>query len=239
MPSGRIRIGGRRILSTDAFLMKLLACMTTQRIVHLEIAVPIECTGDSCPWEDEEKKEPHGPGISHWVHFTSLVGLGVVESLMRERADNLTRQPGLWDWYEIPVPPANLAHCVKFLTDQVMTGAPYNPLSWTYPCRLMCRTHYPSRGMLKQVAPAVSTTRPPLNVDQKQWNCVELVYAALVAAGVFELGSDLPPINSCTAADLLEALHALYMHKDCPMFRSVQRTEFSEEPVASNPFTLL
>jgi hypothetical protein len=78
-----LRVGARRILQDDAFLMKALAVCTTQSVVHLEIGVPIECTGltETCPYHDKDDAEDHYSNHIHWAYFTSYVGLGVVYAI--------------------------------------------------------------------------------------------------------------------------------------------------------------
>lgn len=75
-----LRVGARRVLTDDVFLMKALAKCTTQSVVHLEIGVPIECSGmvESCNYTGKNGDEDHYAGHIHWVYFTSYMELGVV-----------------------------------------------------------------------------------------------------------------------------------------------------------------
>ena len=206
-----LRVGARRTLEDDAFLMKALAVCTTQSVVHLEIGVPIECTGmtETCVYHDKDGEESHYPEHIHWVYFTAYMGLGVVYALQRDRAEAYTRTTGLWEWYEFKVPQRNLQDCVKFLESQV--GKPYHPLSCWYPLRLFFGQSYPWRTQPLPFVPETLSAGPPLNVpEQAQWNCVELVYSALIAAGILELGSDVPPVHTATAANVIDALKRLY-----------------------------
>lgn len=206
-----LRVGARRTLEDDAFLMKALAVCTTQSVVHLEIGVPVECTGlaETCTYHDKDDAEYHYSNHIHWAYFTAYMGLGVVYALQRDRAEAYTRTEGLWEWYEFKVPKRNLDDCVQFLEHQL--GKPYHPLSCWYPLRLLFGQSYPWRTQrLSEVAETLSSG-PPLNVPgQPQWNCVELVYSALIAAGILELGSDVPPVHTATAANVIDALKRLY-----------------------------
>lgn len=221
-----LRVGARRVLTDDVFLMKALAKCTTQSVVHLEIGVPIECSGmvESCSYTGKNSDEDHYAGHIHWVYFTAYMELGVVCAVQRDRAEAYTRTDRLWEWYELRVPQRNLNDCIVFLESQL--GKPYHNLSCCYPFRIIFGQSYPWRQPLPAVPETVSQG-PPLNVpEQKHWNCVELVYSALIAAGVIQLGSDLPPIDTATAADVIEALKYLYGNADTGTMRAMLALDF-------------
>ena len=227
-----LRVGARRVLTDDVCLMKALAFCTTQSVVHLAIGVPIECSGmsETCEYRGKNGEEDHYSGHVHWVYFTSYMELGVVCAVQvslgrlvvslswvsfchgkikqRDRAEAYLRTDRLWEWYELKVPQRNLQDCIAFLESQL--GKPYHNLSCWYPFRLCFGQSYPWREKLTEV-PETLSAGPPLNVpEQTHWNCVELVYAALIAVGVLHLGSDVPPVHTATAANVVDAVKRLY-----------------------------
>lgn len=221
-----IRVGGRRVFQDDHFLMRALARVTANAVVHLELALPISCRGDACPYLDREEREPHRIGHTHWVHFTSYIGEGVTFDLLIDRSPKIIDAPNkLWTWYEIQVPRANVDRCIRFMETLLERNAPYHNLDWFgYPCRLYCcNTRFPLREPMDNVA---ELQHEPLTVDQLSWNCVELVYAALLHAGVLSLGCDLPPINATTAADIMDILPLLYAKPGTHTLRALTTEDF-------------
>lgn len=221
-----LRVGARRVLTDDVFLMKALAKCTTQSVVHLEIGVPIECSGmtETCNYTGKNHDEDHYAGHIHWVYFTAYMELGVVCAVQKDRAEAYTRTDRLWEWYELKVPPRNLHDCIQFLESQL--GKPYHNLSCWYPFRLVFGQSYPWREPLSAVPETISAG-PPLNVpEQAHWNCVELVYSALIAAGVLQLGSDVPPIHTATSADVIKALRRLYGKAGTGTMRAMLALDF-------------